>query len=241
MDQEQENNKKIFAKGMCFSKIFWIFMIGSFIGCIYEVILSRFQFGRFESRAGVVIGPFNPVYGIGLVVIVLFLYRIKNPFLQFLTGTVVGGLTEYVIWFFQKVLFHSESWNYKTPFYYNGKPILSFLFWGGTSFFHSLFWGLASFLVMHLVYNRMSNIIEKIPYKVGKVLTIVTTIFMAINIALTALAVNRQNERIYCQDVNNTCEVKSGLPLWIDNFLDTVFNDDYMNFVFPNMDRNLKE
>ncbi len=238
--KKEEQNQPIFAKGMCFSKIFWIFMIGSFIGCVYEVILSRFQFGQFESRAGLVYGPFNPVYGVGLVVIVLFLYRIQNPFLQFVTGSFVGGLTEYIIWFLQRVIFQSESWNYQTPFILNGRPFLDFLFWGGTSFFHSLFWGLAAFIVMRLFYPKMCQLIEQMPYKFGKIFTNITVIFIVIDILLTGLAVIRQNERTYCSDINNVCEVKDGIGGIMDDFLDTLFPDDYMNFVFPNMNRDIK-
>lgn len=45
--------------------IFWIFIIGSIIGYIYEMIVALFQKGHFESRQGLIYGPFTPVYGIG--------------------------------------------------------------------------------------------------------------------------------------------------------------------------------
>lgn len=45
--------------------IFWIFIIGSIIGYIYEMIVVLLQKGYFESRQGLVYGPFTPVYGIG--------------------------------------------------------------------------------------------------------------------------------------------------------------------------------
>ncbi len=240
MKEEEKTENRIFAKGMCFSKIFWIFMIGSFFGCIYEVILSRFQTGHFESRAGVVFGPFNPVYGLGLVIIVLFLYRLQNPFLQIFVGTVVGGLTEYIIWFLQRVLFLSESWNYKTPFVHDGRPILSFLFWGGTSFFHALFWGLAGFIVIRFFYPKIDSAIEQIPYKAGKILTIIFTVFMIVNILLTAVAIVRQNERHYCSIETNTCVEKSDFEKSIDSIIDGVFSDEYLSFVFPNMDQDPK-
>ena len=45
--------------------IFWIFIIGSILGYIFEMIVVLFQKGYFESRQGLIYGPFTPVYGIG--------------------------------------------------------------------------------------------------------------------------------------------------------------------------------
>lgn len=50
------------------AKIFWIFMIGSVIGYIFETIVVIFQKGHFEIRQGVIYGPLIPVYGIGGII-----------------------------------------------------------------------------------------------------------------------------------------------------------------------------
>ena len=65
-------------------EVFWIFVIGSFVGCVYETILSFFQRGYFESRQGLVYGPFTPVYGAGAVLFLLLLEKRKNIFSIFL-------------------------------------------------------------------------------------------------------------------------------------------------------------
>ena len=41
--------------------IFWIFIIGSILGYIFEMIVVLFQKGFFESRQGLIYGPFTPV------------------------------------------------------------------------------------------------------------------------------------------------------------------------------------
>ena len=53
-------------------KIFWIFVIGCIIGYITEMIVVFVQKGFFESRQGLIYGPFTPVYGIGAVMYYLF-------------------------------------------------------------------------------------------------------------------------------------------------------------------------
>lgn len=58
--------------------IFWIFIIGSILGYIYEMILVFFQKGYFESRQGLIYGPFTPVYGIGGIVILSIFKQDKS-------------------------------------------------------------------------------------------------------------------------------------------------------------------
>ena len=59
-------------------KVFWVFIIGSIIGYIVEMIVGILQNGHFVSRQGLLIGPFIQVYGIGLVSYYLVISRIKN-------------------------------------------------------------------------------------------------------------------------------------------------------------------
>ena len=56
-----------FAYGLCFSKLFWLFFIGSLFGTILETFYALIFDGHFEIRTGMVIGPFIPVYGGGAV------------------------------------------------------------------------------------------------------------------------------------------------------------------------------
>ena len=53
--------------------ILWLFVIGSFIGYIVEMIVAFVQNGYFESRKGLIYGPFTPIYGAGIVIYYLVL------------------------------------------------------------------------------------------------------------------------------------------------------------------------
>ena len=57
--------------------VFWLFIIGSILGYIFEMIVVLFQKGYFESRQGLIYGPFTPVYGIGAIIYYLILNNIK--------------------------------------------------------------------------------------------------------------------------------------------------------------------
>ena len=61
-----ESKREVFARGICYSKLFWLFIIGCVIGTYYEQILTLVRLNSWESRQGVIYGPFNPVYGIDM-------------------------------------------------------------------------------------------------------------------------------------------------------------------------------
>ena len=72
-----KQKKEVFAKGICFQKTLWVFLIGSIFGVVMETIVSYFQYGDFESRKGLIYGPLNPVYGFGAVIFMIFLVKIS--------------------------------------------------------------------------------------------------------------------------------------------------------------------
>ena len=61
----RERQEAHFAQGMTFYKLFWVFFIGCFAGVVLETIYCLIQRGHYESRVGLIYGPFNLVYGIG--------------------------------------------------------------------------------------------------------------------------------------------------------------------------------
>ena len=64
-----ERRERSFAHGLNFYKLFWVFLIGCFLGVIIELIWCAVLYQKFESRAGLIYGPFNPVYGFGALVL----------------------------------------------------------------------------------------------------------------------------------------------------------------------------
>lgn len=124
---KKENLQKII-------KLFWIFLIGSIIGYIIEMIVSLVQNGHFVSSQGLLFGPFIQVYGVGLVIYYLVISNIKqkNYIKIFFISMLLGGIVEYLFSFFQEVLFGTISWDYSD---------LIFNLNGRTSLLHCLYWG----------------------------------------------------------------------------------------------------
>ena len=139
MKQKEET----FAKGICFKKIFWLFMVGCVFGCVFEMVNHFIHYGDWVSRRGLIYGPLNPVYGLGLVFFVIFLSKIKNPALIFLGGMLLGGGCEYLCSLVQEKVFGTLSWDYSHQLFNIG---------GRTSLKYMIIWGLLALLVMKIVY-----------------------------------------------------------------------------------------
>ena len=98
------SKKCVFAKGYSFKKLFFIFVIGSIIGVLYEEILNTVKIylatGDIvqELRRGVIYGPFNPLYGLGAVLVVYLLVRPNYSNIKtFIYGGLLGGIIEHSI------------------------------------------------------------------------------------------------------------------------------------------------
>ena len=61
-----------------FIKLFWVFVIGCLLGYIMEVVFNFVRTGEFETRQGLIFGPFAPVYGIGTLAFYLILPKMRN-------------------------------------------------------------------------------------------------------------------------------------------------------------------
>ncbi len=209
--------EKRFAQGLCFSKLFWIFMIGCVIGFIAETLYCIFIEHKFEFRAGLLYGPFNPVYGFGAVLITLVLTALptKKLIWIFVISMLLGAGFEYVCSWFQELAFGTVSWQYEdTMWNIGGRTNLAFAFC----------WGILGSLWMAVIYPFLSRTIEKLPIKWGRILTTVFCIFMVFDLTISAMAAGRHTAR------------REGIPAKnaIERFLDQVYPDAVMDKIYPN-------
>ena len=217
-EQPQTKTKStVFAEGAGFYKIFWLFFIGAFLGDVTETIFCRIVGGVWMSRSSVVWGPFSLVWGIALALATLLLYKYKDrsdSFL-FLMGAFLGGAYEYFCSVFTEVFFGTVFWDYsKIPFNLGGRINLLYCF----------FWGIAAVVWMKAIYPNFSKWIEKIPMRIGKILTWILVVFMSVNILLSGMAMLRYNQRSNHIPATQSWQV----------YLDEHYGDDVMNRIYPN-------
>lgn len=213
----REKQEAHFAQGMTFYKLFWVFFIGCFAGVVLETIYCLIQRGHYESRVGLIYGPFNLVYGIGALCLSGALYQFRNRgrVFSFVGGFVVGSAVEYACSWFQEVCFGSTSWDYSNmPYNLNGRICL----------LYSIFWGILGIFWIKDIYPRMAKWILKIPNKVGKPLTWVLLVFMVFNSVMTLFTSLRWTARREGIEPRNAFEA----------YLDEHYPDERMQKIFAN-------
>ncbi len=197
--------------------IFWLFIIGSIIGYIVEMIVALFQKGYFESRKGLIYGPFTPVYGFGIVIYYIVLNNIKtdNKIKIFTITMIIGGITEYLFSLIQEKIFGTISWDYSN---------LIFNINGRTSLLHCIYWGTAGIIYSMYLKPIIGNMEQKIETNCLKIVTVITVVFMIFNASISFVAANRQTQRR-----------KNILPKnELDMFLDRYYPDEYMDNIYAN-------
>ena len=197
-------------------KIFWVFIIGSIIGYIVEMIVGFVQNGYFVSRQGLLFGPFAQVYGLGILAYYFIVPKIKGGYIKiFFVTMILGGIVEYLCSYFQELLFGTISWDYSH---------LWFNINGRTSLLHCTYWGIGGILFMKFIIpfiNKMDKIIKNTYFRTVTALFI---IFMLFNISVSSMAAMRQDER------NREIAASSN----IDMFFDKYYSDEVMNTIYEN-------
>ena len=207
---------QVFAQGCGFYKLTWIFVIAALLGDLFETVFCRFSMGEWQSRSSLLYGPFSIVWGFGAVLLTVLLYRYRDRrdgFL-FLFGTVLGGAYEYGCSVLSELMFGTVFWDYShIPFNLGGRINLLYCF----------FWGIATVVWIKVLYPRMSNLIERLPIKAGKILTWLLVVFMVLNMAVSALAFGRYVERSMDVPAQNS----------VARFLDGHYPDERIERVYP--------
>lgn len=213
---QSATEEEVFAKGCSFYKIMLLFIIGAFLGDIIETVFCRITMGYWMSRSSLVWGPFSIVWGLALAVVtqLLYKYKDKSDSFLFLMGTLLGGGYEYLCSVFTEIFFGKVFWDYSSlPFNLGGRINLLYCF----------FWGIAAVIWFKKIYPHLSDWIEKIPVRPGKIITWILILFMCCNIMVSSLALVRYDQRDRGIRAENTA------MQWIDNH----FDDARMKQIYP--------
>lgn len=216
--EEEKRRQVVFAKGICFDKLVWVFLVSALIGDIIEMLYCRFTGGVWMNRSSVLYGTFSFVWGFGAVVLTVALQRLagKQDRYVFLAGFFVGGVYEYMCSVFTEIVFGTVFWDYSwMPLNIGGR----------TNVLYCFFWGLLAVVWIKILYPPMSRSIEKIPPLAGKIITWVVLLFMACNGLLTAAVMARYTARQSQPDPKNI----------VEQLLDEQYDDELVEQRWPNM------
>lgn len=243
MDEQKKEVKKEKKKftilGISIWKILTYFIIYSVAGYVIETLFSIATKGTWESRQSFLYGPFCCIYGLGAVVMIIFLqYFNKNNNTLFWGGFLVGSVTEYLISFLGEKIFHVVWWDYSNmPLNINGR----------ICFFFSLFWGFLAIYFMSYVNPRVDRMLEwfkkKIPVPYLKIIVTIIIVLLLIDFLVSSFAmgmfylrmIHEHNMPVKNKDKVEEMYEKAYQNEWLSNFVRTVFSDRKMIRTFPNL------
>lgn len=201
--------------------LFWIFFLASILGLVLEDLFHLLVYGGWESRAGFIWGPFSPIYGLGAVVLTLFLNRFyyTHDLIIFLVAMFLGSALEFGASWMMEHFWNAVAWDYTGTF---GSVA------GRTNFFFGVMWGILGLFWVRMILPVIKRIQNRFPrpHKTTyKVITWILIAFMTLNAVTTVLALHREGQRA------------EGIPpaTIIDEALDYVFPDEWLQERFHNM------
>ena len=174
-----------------FYELVWIFIIYAFIGWCTEVSYAALDRGIFVNR-GFLNGPYCPIYGCGVVIVVGVLTSLKDNLLILFAGSfLLTSILEYITGLVLEKVFHNKWWDYSNkPFNIQGYVCLKF----------SIYWGLACTFIMDVLHPIIYKGITMIPHTLGVVLLVILMAGFTVDCFVTVSTILKFNRRLKLMD-----------------------------------------
>lgn len=201
-----------------FFNIFWIFVIGCMVGVIVETIYYAVVAHGYMDRAGMLYGPFSPIYGFGALLMTVALNRFykMSILVIFVLSALIGGAFEYLVSWFMEFAFGIVAWDYSGTFLsIDGRTNGMFMF----------FWGVLGCAWIKFFLPYVLKLVNLIPWSFRYTATTVCATLMIANGVLTLAAFDSWYQRQAHIPPSNALE----------EFCDKFYNDEFMEGRFQTM------
>ena len=190
-------------------EMLWIILLYSCLGWCVEVAYAALKRGVFVNR-GFLNGPVCPIYGFGVLGVVLVLEPVKdNLALLFFGSMLYTSAIEFIAGFAMERFFHDRWWDYREcPFNIGGYVCLEF----------SIIWGLACVLVVDVFHPILFGMIALIPQPLYTWLMWILLVVMAADMVITLVELLRLPRKLRAME-----ELEKALTLVSDTMGEKVF------------------
>lgn len=204
-----------------------VFFLFSFLGWCMEVLLVFIREHILVNR-GFLIGPYCPIYGIGVVFIIVMIKDVLTLpygiFPVFLCGMIICGILEYFVSWFLEKRYHARWWDYSTkPCNINGRV------WIG----NLILFGIASVIITMVIYPFLITKIRMIPDHIRWIISIVIIVIMSTDTLLTRFAMAAIREQIEGCSLDDTEEISYYIHEYLHQMPYTIRHLDH---AFPSFD-----
>ena len=199
---------------MIMCRYFLCFIFYSFIGWAYECIFYSVQNRKFVN-SGFLNGCLCPIYGIGALLILIFLGNIKNPVTLFFTGMLVTGILEYFTSWFLEEIFHERWWDYTGwAFNINGRVCL----------LGALAFGTMTVLLVKAINPFTLNIINRLPLNMLYGMTFLAAMAVLTDTVITVRHIDLAPKKLWF--VRRQSEFAERCRKYIHIKLNSIFGND---------------
>lgn len=202
------------------SQLIWVFMIMSIAGLVGETLQHYVAFNEWESRAGLIWGPFSPIYGLAAVIITVCLEPLqrKNTVLLLVVGGIIGGGLEYFASWAMETYWGVVAWSYlEAPLNFDGR----------TDVFHMIIWGALGVLWVKIGLPLCQKVFDRINLqgKLYRICTVLLSIYLVLDIAMTIAVLLRADARTHDVPPQNAFE----------QYCDDIYPNEVLSERFQNM------
>lgn len=168
--------------GIQILEILKYFIIYSILGWALESIFRSICEKKLINT-GFLNGPFCPIYGVGAIIMLVFLKQFEyNIFLLFIMSFVILTIWEYLVGFFLEKVFHTKYWDYSNH---------KINFQGRICLLNSLYWGFLGVIFICYIHPFISEKIKIVPTYIVNIFIIVTSIICLIDTIISIMKLKK--------------------------------------------------
>lgn len=178
-------------------EILMYFIIYSFLGWIMESVV-RSVIEKKIINTGFLRGPVCPIYGIGAIIMLIFLERFQDkPIMLFFIAITLLTAWEYLVGVILEKIFKTKYWDYSNQ---------KFNFQGRICLTNSIYWGILGVVFVKFIHPFVEGIIAKIDVNllyysitiitIVMIVDLITTVIKIKNIKMTLEKIDKINKEI---------------------------------------------
>lgn len=162
--------------GYPITELFLYFVFYSFLGWLMETCYCSICQRRLVPR-GFLYGPICPIYGLGVLLMILFFTPLKSSLpLFYIVAVIVMSSWEYFVAWLLETTTHVKYWDYSN-FRFNIK--------GRICLWVALVWGVLSYIVIFLIHPPVETFFDRIPPLLVYILCGVLLVVLIVDATLT--------------------------------------------------------
>ena len=186
---------------------FLLFIIYAFLGWLLEVTCTLIEKKKFVNR-GFLIGPICPIYGHGVILILLLIGQRTDDLLSvFLKSLLICSVLEYFTSFFLEKVFKARWWDYSSKkFNINGRICLETM----------LPFGIFGTMIVYYINPFFLKILHMIPQNVLNVMALILLIIYLVDNIISCKVMSKIKGQIKKSMRDNTETIKNQINDWLD-------------------------